>query len=105
MNFTTTNEVCHQQLNESLQQKKSSGKLIQVPSRTHHATSKLEKRRLENLLSHQAKFAEENLAYNSFEEGQVTESSGHKPQMPSKQGAAHHSLSMFDRDVSANHMQ
>ena len=107
----TTNEV-GQQLNESLLNMSTSE--LAKPSRAH-ATSKLAKRKLENLLQSQAsinhqhqqrvtqgqhqsksKKKGDNLAYNSFEEGidcnQLAAHSG--------QSNTHHSLSMFDNDVS-----
>ena len=65
MNFTT-NEVG--QLNESLLNM-SSGKQMKVPSRAH-ATSKIEKRKMEKLITHHAQ-ADNNLAYNSFEESNL----------------------------------
>ena len=73
MNFTT-NEVG--QLNESLLNMSSTGEgQIKPASRAHHATSKLAKRKLENLIqNNQAANAQQhdssgnNLAYNSFEE-------------------------------------
>ena len=48
---------------------------MKVPNRAH-ATSKLEKRKLENLISHKAQV--DNLAYNSFEEAPAGDISGHK---------------------------
>ena len=62
MNFTT-NEGS--QLNESLLNM-SSGKQMKVPSRAH-ATSKIEKRKIEKLIT-QNQGLDNNLAYNSFEE-------------------------------------
>ena len=61
MNYTT-NEVS--QFQESLLNM-SSGEPVKPLNRAH-ATSKLAKRKLENLIQHQAQL--ENLAYNSLEE-------------------------------------
>ena len=63
MNFTT-NEGS--QLNESLLNM-SSGKQMKVPSRAH-ATSKIEKRKIEKLITQNQGVDNNNLAYNSFEE-------------------------------------
>lgn len=63
MNFTT-NEM-GQLMDESLLNM-SSGEIVKAPSRAH-ATSKLSKRKLENLIQ-QKNMLDKNLAYNSFEE-------------------------------------
>ena len=96
MNFTT-GEVG--QLNESLLNL-SSGKQMKVPNR-NHATSKLEKRKLDKLITQQTQM--ENLAYNSFEDAPAAEKIGKKKLATTGQsGNTHHSLSMFDSEVTVN---
>ena len=96
MNFTT-NEAG--QLNESLLNM-SSGKQMKVPNRAH-ATSKIEKRKIEKLITQQNQM-ENNIAYNSFEEdNQSSVPVAAKKQLTAvaQSGNAHHSLSMFDSEV------
>ena len=83
----------------------STGEQIKPPNRAHHATSKLAKRKLENLIQNQANQADSNnLAYNSFEDmGHDTEMNGNRQLAPAgHQSNAHHSLSMFDSEANLN---
>lgn len=87
----------------------SSGKQMK-PSNRAHATSKLEKRKHENLITnngkahhHRHQADNNNVAYTSFEEAAPAEIGGHKSQLTGMgQQNAHHSLSMFDSEVSVN---
>lgn len=73
---------------------------MKVPNRAH-ATSKLEKRKLDKLITHHAQM--ENLAYNSFEEAPAAEKSSLKQLAAVGQSSnAHHSLSMFDSEAAVN---